>query len=131
MPGESNCPLSFMQQVVTGEKDLILEVDINFMKVPKWPEFGITRMWPHAVKNPAFVRHMPDTWGPGHRAPERLYFFKVLATVERDWLWGNILRITNERESRRMIEVPKAVPTLHIPPDWLKNLMEFPVALGK
>ena len=44
-------------------------------------------MWPIALNNPNFMNYMPDNWGPGHRTPERLYFFKILATLERDWLW--------------------------------------------
>ena len=123
--------MGFLQDVVEGTKKLILEYDVNFIKVPKWPEFAVNKIWPHAITNPTFLDYMPGSWGPGHRTAERAYFFKVLATVDGQWLWENIQRITQAREANKMIEVPKKPATLKISSDWAQKLMAMPLAPGK
>ena len=101
-----HCPLAFLQDLVENKKTIFLEADTRYIVVPKWPEFAIHKIWPQAMKNKRFRDAMPSSWGSGHRAPERDYVFKVLATVEFDWLWGNVQRIISEREKRRMVERP-------------------------
>ena len=106
---------------------LLLEADIYSLEVPTWPEFSVDNMWTEAVKSRRFMKYIPDTWGPGHRSPERDYFFKILATVEWDWLYSQVKTITDARVRRRMETVPKAVPTLQISSDWILKLLAMPV----
>lgn len=109
----------------------MLEYDVNFIRVPKWPEFAVNKMWPHAIKSPEFIDFMPSSWGPGHRTAERKYFFKILASVDGDWLWANVQRITQAREANKMIEAPKRLPTLQISEHWAQQLMAMPCSSGK
>jgi hypothetical protein len=100
LPKQDNCPLSFLQDVIEGKKQLMPSWKLRKCKVPRWPEFAVAKMWTHAITNPYFVPYMPSTWGPGGRTAERAYFFRILATVEGEWLWENIARIRSERTLR-------------------------------
>ena len=79
------------------------------------------------MKNKRFRDAMPSSWGRGHRAPESDYVFKILATIEYDWLYANVARIVSEREQRRIVEQPKVLGTLQISSNWASLLMSQPL----
>jgi hypothetical protein len=88
------------------------------LDIPIWAEFGVERCFNVVMQNPTIRAHIPDTWGPGHRVPEREYFFKVVGTFMTDWLRGEIDRLTDLRAMHRMREQPKKPATLQMSSRW-------------
>ena len=117
MPTLDNTPLSFLQDVVEDKKFLMHIYHCPRLKVPRWPEFSVAKLWAHAITNPLFASYIPSTWLDGGRTPERAYFLQILGLLETEWLVENINRIRAERTLRKQIVPPKPA-TLQIAPKW-------------
>jgi hypothetical protein len=87
--------------VIEDKKQLVTTYRCPKVRVPRWPEFSVAKMWAFAITNPAFESYMPSTWMKGGRTAERGYFFKILGYLETDWLVENIDRIRAERTLRQ------------------------------
>jgi hypothetical protein len=61
--------------VVEEKKWLVTTYRCPKVKVPRWPEFSVAKMWSFALTNPYFHHYMPSTWLEDGRTPERAYFF--------------------------------------------------------
>jgi hypothetical protein len=87
--------------VIEDKKQLVTTYRCPKVKVPRWPEFSVAKMWAHAKTNPLFKNYMPSTWLEDGRIAERTYFFKILGYLETEWLVENIDRIRAERTLRK------------------------------
>ena len=48
LPKKKNCPLRFMQDILTQRKRYLRRFEQRRLKLPKWPELSIARVMPEA-----------------------------------------------------------------------------------
>ena len=56
--------MQFLQDILSGKKNALMQKDVPSFKVPHWPELSVKECYPKAIKNlPDLAAHLPDKWG--------------------------------------------------------------------
>ncbi len=64
LPPKERTSLSFLQQVLSGEKELLMDEEVKRLKIPKWPELNVKALMPEVIKNAEVYKYLPD-WKEG------------------------------------------------------------------
>ena len=62
IPRKGGSSLIYMQEVLRGNKNVMLKREVKLLKIPNWPEFGIQKIWQQAVQVENFLSYMPTEW---------------------------------------------------------------------
>ena len=123
-----NCPLNFLQEVVMGQKKLFTKTEIVDIPIKTWPEFALKHIWPHAMQNEQFALYVPTGWSlaEGGRTPEKPFVWRLICTLEPDWIRENIETIRAARHKNKLDNSLKKPADIKIDPFWEQALMAFP-----
>ena len=92
----------FLKAVIQGEKQLLKKKEVQHVDIPHYEELSVKNIYPMMKDNQNFQQYFPDKYSKG-KAPNRDYFFNIMATLEPDYLWqlvehANQQRMTGEGE---------------------------------
>ena len=133
LPAEKHCPLSFLQDVVAGKKNLMHQDKLIKIDNPGWPEFSNVRIWNEAIKNPNFMQYIPSSWtfSKGGRDPEKDYVWAITCVLQPEWVMDNIDRIRGERIQYKLDNMAVKPPDTVINPAWVTQLLSQPFIPSK
>ena len=71
--------MHFLEQILTGEKRVLLAKNVPSRVVPHFPELALKVCYPKAIEAlPDLKHYLPDPYGKENRLPERDFFWKVM-----------------------------------------------------
>ena len=83
-----------MQDLLACRKRFLRKQEQRNLKLPKWPELSIARVWPDAHRLPQFNEYMPNEWTiQKPKKIERDFFFSVLISLAPEYVEHLVLDI--------------------------------------
>jgi hypothetical protein len=107
LPPYSHCPLEFLHCIVDDTKLVFKQSQVKHLEIPRWPELGVKKVWPEALKLPSFIDYVPDEYlRPNYPVP-RGYFYNILTTLALDFVEFLISDCRNQRIELKMANAQK------------------------
>ena len=82
-----------MQAILSNGKRHLRKADVRQIKIPLWPELGLSKVFPEAVQLPGFTQHIPEEWMADSKKAERTFFWAVLMTLAPEFVEELILDV--------------------------------------
>ena len=73
LPPQQNCSLKFMQAILNGKKDALLQEEVDIISVPTFPELSVSNLLEKIVDNDEIMKFLPDK--------------NEKARIDKTWLW--------------------------------------------
>ena len=91
LPKRGYTTLEHLQQIMQDEKCAIEAAHCADMKVPKYPELGMKKMWPVLQTIPGILKYIPDNWlERGMKRVDRQYVWKVVCFLDNKFVFDLI-----------------------------------------
>ena len=62
------------------------KAEVKHVDIPHYEELSVKNIFPMMKDNKNFMQYFPSKYSKG-KAPNRDYFFNLMATLEPDYLW--------------------------------------------
>ena len=102
--------------------------DVSMIKVPRYDELSVVKLWPNFKKDAAITVYLPSSLPKG-RLPDRDYLFNVVNTVYPDYMQALIRQASDNRFDARKSHDDQGV--VKVSEEWWQKLMEVPFASCK
>ena len=97
---ETVCSLRFMQQLLKGEKEYLLQSQVVQIAVPWFPELSIEALITKGENDPRIAKHIPDT--TEKKKPNKDFVWHVINYFQPELIAQAIEDATKARIERRM-----------------------------
>ena len=131
LPKRGYTTLEHLQQIMQDEKSAIEASACADMKVPKYPELGVQKMWPVLKEIPGILRYIPDNWlERGMKRIDRKYVWKVVSFLDHRFVFDLIKDCKKQRERRKDGKIIER-DDLQIVDAWKVKLAAVPYVASK
>jgi hypothetical protein len=86
LPSMSGTKLSFMRDILSGEKLTLKQNEVNHMTVPNYPEISVKNLYDDAINDPVLKNYLPSKQQLSNKLPERDFFFGIMCTLKQQYM---------------------------------------------
>ena len=122
--------MAFLQDVFTGTKDVVLNVDVPQFTVPTQPELAVKLVFQALQHDTALMRYFDTDRVAKGKFPERAFFWGILFTTRKD-LALELIKEVMDKRVRSMEVSEEAAQSFTIQPIWLEKLLEYQLLMLK
>ena len=118
----------FLRQIFSEEKKLFKLSEVSWVKVPRYDELSVIKLWPNFKKDAKITVYLPSSLPKG-RLPDRDYLFNIVNSIYPEYMQALIRQASDNRFDVRNKHDDLGV--VKVSEEWWKKLMEVPFASCK
>lgn len=123
LPDIRFCTLTFVKQLLNGEKLYFYSRDVNMVKVPRFATLSVKIVLDKVASRHDIMRYIPDIKKHDSKAIDREFLFNIVNTVDCEFFNTEIERVEKEREER---QVKEESDTIAIRPELYQLIAGLP-----
>ena len=85
LPPYQQCTKLHLGQILAGKVQVLRKKDVPRLSCPKWPELGISTIWPQVQNDKELMTYFPKDYLLSKKQPPREFFWGIMQSVRPNY----------------------------------------------